>query len=258
MFYLLMMSIGMLIMGSCQKDEVLDLPMDGKIKLTETSLPTGEQLSVFADKALQVGYQNLYFQVKKNGLAVKDQPLTFAPIMDMGSMAHGAPSGTLTYQSNLEAYQGFVVFTMPSGESGTWSLKVTYQGKEMEIPVVVTAAAIGNTPVKTISGNDGKKYVLALVEPSKPKMGMNDLLLMVFLRENMFSFSPVEGLILGFHPEMTSMNHGSPNNVIPVSIGKGKYEGKVNFTMTGDWRLFFDLKSGETEIAKDIYLDLLF
>jgi hypothetical protein len=56
---------------------------------------------------------------------------------------------------------------------------------------------------------------------------------------------------------MPTMNHGSPNNVNPVHKGNGHYKGKVNFTMTGLWRLHFTLKAGDA-IAKADSLDIEF
>jgi len=55
---------------------------------------------------------------------------------------------------------------------------------------------------------------------------------------------------------MPSMGHGSPNNVNPVLTKNGHYKGKVNFTMTGDWRINLELnKDGKTTKT---FFDLLF
>ncbi|MDZ7648356.1 MAG: FixH family protein [Cytophagales bacterium] len=50
---------------------------------------------------------------------------------------------------------------------------------------------------------------------------------------------------------MPSMGHGSPNNVNPTHSSKGSYKGKVNFTMTGDWRLNLNISQGEA-VLKDL------
>jgi hypothetical protein len=55
---------------------------------------------------------------------------------------------------------------------------------------------------------------------------------------------------------MPSMGHGSPNNINPLHIKNGHYKGKVNFTMTGDWRINLVLnKDGKTSST---FFDLLF
>ncbi|MNR44863.1 hypothetical protein D3C85_1636520 [compost metagenome] len=57
-------------------------------------------------------------------------------------------------------------------------------------------------------------------------------------------------------PEMPSMGHGSPNNVEPVITKNGIYKGKVNFTMTGDWKINFVLaKGGQSNVT---FFDLTF
>ncbi len=54
------------------------------------------------------------------------------------------------------------------------------------------------------------------------------------------------------------MGHGSPNNVNPVSTGKGHYKGKVNFTMTGEWKINVIVKKDGNIISKDLYFNTTF
>ena len=66
-------------------------------------------------------------------------------------------------------------------------------------------------------------------------------------------------LSVEIEPEMPAMNHGSPNNVNPSSIGDGHYLGVVNFTMTGWWRVNMTIKNGEGSIiSDDSYFDITF
>lgn len=75
----------------------------------------------------------------------------------------------------------------------------------------------------------------------------------------MMSFPAIDGYTMTMTPEMPSMGHGSPNNVNPVSSGMGKYDGKVNFTMTGYWKVNFEFltESGET-VKTGQYFDVTF
>lgn len=61
----------------------------------------------------------------------------------------------------------------------------------------------------------------------------------------MMEFPADSSLTVTLTPEMPSMDHGSPNNVDPVHVGKGHYKGKVNFTMTGLWQLNLDFMQGD-------------
>ncbi|MCK4749963.1 MAG: FixH family protein, partial [Bacteroidales bacterium] len=58
--------------------------------------------------------------------------------------------------------------------------------------------------------------------------------------------------------EMPSMDHGSPNNENPVHTENGHYVGKLNFTMTGWWRVHITLKKGDDVICDDKYMDITF
>jgi hypothetical protein len=95
------------------------------------------------------------------------------------------------------------------------------------------------------AANNGAKIFVALVEPSKPKVGINDLELVVYRKATMMSFPADSSLSIAFEPEMPTMGHGSPNNVNPVHVKNGHYRGKVNFTMTGLWRLNMAFRAGE-------------
>lgn len=247
-------------LSSCSKDDVQpENPFLNKVKIAELKTSSQETLRLWADNDLSIGYQPLYIQVLKNEEALSNKQVSLSPVMQMATMSHGCPhSPTLSYDPASRSYVGFAVFTMASGTAGTWKLDVEVNGEKLSFPVTIAMAKEGNNPVKTFTATDGTRYVIALQSLRNPKVGMNDLDVLLFKRESMFSFPAADGFTMTFHPEMTSMNHGSPNNVNPVGKGNGKYSGKVNFTMTGDWRLFFDIKKDNTLISSNLYLDILF
>ncbi|MEO6682785.1 MAG: FixH family protein, partial [Ginsengibacter sp.] len=111
--------------------------------------------------------------------------------------------------------------------------------------------------VGSYTGTDGNKYVVALIPPKKWEVGMNDLEILIS-QNNMMTFPPVNDFKIDFSPEMPSMGHGSPNNVHPVNIGNGRYKGKVNYTMTGDWRFHFKLSKNDVVIVENATIDILF
>ena len=77
-------------------------------------------------------------------------------------------------------------------------------------------------------------------------------------QNQMMTFPAINDFKIAFSPEMPSMGHGSPNNVNPVNIGNGHYKGKVNYTMTGDWRLHFKISKNDVVIVDDATIDILF
>jgi len=53
-------------------------------------------------------------------------------------------------------------------------------------------------------------------------------------------------------------NMTSSNNQNPVLSANGHYVGKVNLTMTGDWKLDIDLLNGQTTIVTDADIEFTF
>lgn len=176
----------------------------------------------------------------------------------MHSMQHSSPVVQPVFNSELGYYQGAVVFTMPSSEMGSWKLITEIAGETVDFDLNILPPTPNTKPVGSYLGTNGKRYVISLVAPKKPRIGMNDLQILVNEQVNMHDFPAIDRLNLVMVPEMPSMGHGSPNNENPIGLGNGLYSGKVNFTMSGDWRLHFTLKEGDEIIVEDGFLDLIF
>ncbi len=249
------------IFSACKKDKD-EKPAEQKIKITEATAQNGTKVTLWADKdQLTVGYNPIYLTVTNENTEVKDAVVTVHPEMDMHTMSHSSPVEQPVYNALEGKYAGAVVFTMPSGDMGSWKLTVEVNELNIDLNVTVANSPSNTRFVGTFTGADAERYVISLVNPLMPKTGMNDLEILVNKRtDSGHSFPPVDDFQIEFNPQMTSMGHGSPNNVYPVNVGKGKYKGKVNFTMTGDWRLFFTLKrNGEVIVGGDnTYLDIWF
>lgn len=244
---------------SCDKDSPEPIAID-KIKIAEAS--KGDlNVMLYADNdKLSVGFNHLYIAVEnaQGKIGSPGTPLTLHTLMDMHTMEHSSPVVQPVFDLTLGLYQGGAVFTMPSGDMGSWKLSVEVKGISIDLDLNIHPAPANTKPVGSYMGTDGKRYVISLVEPRTPKTGINDLLILINEQENMHSFPAVDQLSIELEPEMPSMGHGSPNNQDPAGLGKGFYKGKVNFTMTGDWRLHFKLKHGESVLVEDAFLDLIF
>lgn len=242
---------------ACKKDDTRPADIINKNKIAEI---TGNNITatLWSDsKTLQTGYNRLYVSLKDGqGNEIKNATVAYVPEMDMTSRKHGSPAEQPLYNNETKLYEGAVVFTMPTSEMGTWELGVSVNGATVSFPLTIDEAPQKRSGVYV--GTDGNKYVLALVPPAKWQVGLNDLDILISRQAAMMDFPPVEGLAVEFTPEMPSMGHGSPNNINPVAAGNGHYKGKVNYTMTGDWRLHFRLKKNEVVIVEDAYVDVLF
>ncbi|HRN58216.1 MAG TPA: FixH family protein [Agriterribacter sp.] len=242
--------------AACKKEEAKPADIN-KTRLAEIT-SNNTVITLWSDgEAIQTGYNKLYVSLKNSqGNDIKDATVTYMPMMDMTSMQHGSPAEQPVYNSELRLYEGAVVFTMPGSEMETWQLEVAVNGTTVSFPLTVGAAP--QNRVVTFVGTDENKYVLALVPPLEWQVGLNDLDILINRQASMTDFPADDGFTIEFTPEMPSMGHGSPNNIHPVSTGSGHYKGKVNYTMTGDWRLHFKLKKNDVVIAEDVYLDILF
>lgn len=256
--YIFILFAGIALLTACKKDSI-EKPTNDKIKITEAVSENGIKVTLWADREqLIVGYNPVYFTITNGDAELKDKTITLHPEMDMMSMKHSSPVEQPVYQESQGLYAGAVVFSMPSGEMGTWKLTVTVDGQSTDLNVTIASSPTNTKYTGTFKGTDDISYTISLVNPSTPKTGLNDLEILINKRESMDSFPPVDDFEIEFNPQMESMNHGSPNNVNPVSTGNGRYKGKANFTMTGDWRLFFTLKRGGEIIVENAYLDILF
>ncbi|MFZ1806273.1 MAG: FixH family protein [Cyclobacteriaceae bacterium] len=251
---------------SCSEDDEVQInPTEGLTKIAEgTAVNANTKVEVWADDTeLFVGYNTLYARLTD---ATTDEPITestviFIPMMSMVSgMKHSAPVDNPSSEKAVNSlFPGAVNFIMPSGtDIGSWKLKVMVQNQLKNVEDFVELELNVVTPEKTrmhsFATDDGMKYFVSYHFTEKPKVGVNDFEVMIHTKESMESFPGATGFTIGMEPEMPSMGHGSPNNVAPAHKGNGHYTGKVNFTMTGDWRIHLNLSKGE--LAKELYFDL--
>lgn len=256
------------LLTSCSKDDasVAD-PTAGLFKIAE-GFASGSAIKVgiyARNQNLKTGYQPLFIQLTDSatGSPVNSAEIRLAPLMDMGMMQHGSPAED---PATLDAVSGMfpcaVVFTMPS-TGGSWTLDVVIKniltGRTGTFSTPLTVSEPAESRMKTFTSlHNGAKFYVTLLEPSAPKVGVNDMEIAVYKMESMMSFPADSSLSVFIEPEMPTMGHGSPNNIHPVHAGKGHYKGRVNFTMTGLWRVHADFLSGGSVADSTQYFDITF
>ncbi len=239
------------IVTSCSKDNIEPAPVAiPHQKIADGfAIGAGVKVELYARKALSTGYNTVYFALYDSisKAPIEKAQLSMLPMMDMGTMKHSAPAEQPGTAAKDRLFTGALVFTMPSGEMGSWTVEVnitngTKQGK-LILPVTIANAPAARLK-SFVSKVDNAKFIVAYIEPSAPKVGVNDMEIAIFRSKSMMEFPADSSLSVALTPEMPTMGHGSPNNVDPVHITKGHYKGKVNFTMTGLWYLNLDFKAG--------------
>ena len=200
-----------------------------------------------------LGYTKVYFSVKdKNGFLIDNVQLSAFPEMDMGTMKHSTPRSEITKVDGKALYEAYYAFLMYSGQGGgKWRYSLNYKignagssFDNVEINVKNVFRLDGKTERKIIQSlvaidGSNKRYIVTLVDPQKPKVGSNEITAYIHERIDADTYAPVENFTLKLDPRMPSMeNHSSPNNVdLIYNLAEKIYKGRVNFSMTGYWRL---------------------
>jgi hypothetical protein len=202
---------------------------------------------------LRLGYTKVYFAVTDaEGNLVEADNITAFPEMDMGMHKHSTPRSEIRKSENRPLlHEAEYAFLMYSGQgNGTWYYDIRYTVAGVKDSVIDDVIQVdnafradGTTPAKVIQGLtavDGseKRYVVTLVEPLTPKVGVNEISAYVHESSNP-DYPPVSHFSLKLDPRMPGMdNHSSPNNVDLTWDEKAQiYRGEVNFTMTGYWTI---------------------
>jgi hypothetical protein len=258
---------------SCKKEETnpgtpVDDPLSEYVLISETSAATLDcTVKVYAQEALFVGYNYILVQVKDNATGeILDNPnMMFMPVMEMNSgMMHACPLEQPTYNTSLQVMEGTITFVMPSMGQGKWNLGLKLKntaGTEEDINIDVDVMQKAESQLFSFvsANNPNQSVFVALVNPRMPQIGINDFEVVVYERQSMMSWPALEMLNIEIDPEMPTMGHGSPNNVNPIDMGEGHYLGKVNFTMSGYWKVNMKFETTTNEMMMDdAFFDITF
>lgn len=252
---------------SCSKDNSENNPTAGMTKISEGyAAGAGTKVEIYSMKAsVQTGYNKFYIALydSATGKRVDDAHVHLTPMMDMGTMQHSAPfENPASTNAENHLFPCSVTFVM-SSMGGSWTLNVEVHNhvsdKEGSLTIPLTVADPVKSTMKSFTAaHNGAKYFVALIEPAAPKTGINDMEIAIYKKASMMSWPADSSLTVALTPEMPTMGHGSPNNVDPVHAKNGHYKGKVNFTMTGLWRLNLDFMAGAAVADTTQYIDIEF
>ena len=249
--------------------------LSGLTKIQEISDDSYTFLFYTKSGSLTIGYNEIYLQVKNKstGELEKNASLSWQPMMQMPTMSHSCPYSAIEKASGSQTlYKGFIIFQMASSDTNIWHLTVNYNIGSNETGLVELNPNVSTTDqikLQSFMGNDGTRYVLALVEPSSPKVGSNDMTAYLYKMQDTNTFIPIENYTIKIDPRMPAMGHGSSGNVNLTSSGSGLYSGKVGFTMSGEWQINLivlnsngEVISGEevtdNHLASSLFFDLKF
>ncbi|MCC8361094.1 FixH family protein [Salinimicrobium sediminilitoris] len=230
---------------------------EGLIKIQTIENETHEAELYSESGGLQTGYNKMVLRLmdKSTKEFVQDADIEWNPMMHMETKQHSAPkSEVLKIPGTNTLFEGYIVFQMPENEIEFWRLTLNYSldGNDYSMGDKISVPASEKRRVAVFLGTDDVKYILALVEPTTPKIATNDISAALFRMENMQSFPVVNNYRILIDPRMPGMdNHSSPNNVPLTQSGAGElYEGKLNLTMSGYWKINLQVENPEGEVMK--------
>lgn len=252
-------------MTSCQDNEPLPtIPSVKEIIVEDNNVlfdqeKNGVGLLIFTENEEPfVGYNELHVAVidAETGNFSSAPALNFMPMMfmPMMNMEHTAPY-TAPEKVMDGVYKIGIGFIMPS-TAGDWRLEATVglseTAEQVAFEIPITVVEKDDTRMLTFESDvDSAKLFVCLAEPLAPEVGENPFAVTIHKRESMMSFPAVTDYTVEIEPEMPTMDHGSPNNVNPTHVENGYYEGVVNFTMTGYWKVNLVIKDASGQVVKD-------
>ena len=235
--------------------EGVELEVDGQYKVKVYS-HTG---------TLHTGYNDLYFVATKalSGNYIKFLDIkNLTPLMFMSkmNMYHSTPtSGEVgVFDINLAAVKhGWVSFLMNTSDAGSWTLTfdaevVKKKGSLEDTSITVDALPEGQQWLKSFKTGDDT-YYLSVVTPTDWQTGKNTITAYVS-KKNTPATTPYgpaqEQFTIDIDPRMPDMgNHTSPDNVALTKQADGSYQGTVNLTMTGRWRIHLAVKDAQGNVV---------
>ena len=236
--------------------------------IPELTTVIDDKYNVFAysrNGSLHSGYNDIYFVAtkKKNGNYIKNFDITaLKPVMLMVkmNMKHSTPvsAGVESFNdSYLAVKRGWLSFIMVTSDAGSWTLAYDYsvlgsEGTSNEADITVDDLPDGQAWVKSFKAGDDTYYV-SLVNPLDWKTGKNTITAYVS-RKNTPATTPyglaADEYVIEIDPRMPDMgNHTSPDNVALGLQADGSYQGTVNLTMTGRWRIHLTVKDNQGNVV---------
>lgn len=211
------------------------------------------------------GYNDIYFvsTKKETNNYIKDLTVTSnSPLMYMSkmNMYHSTPvsdKSRIVNYDYLAVKRVWVSFLMETSDAGSWtySYEVDVLGKTGGVEkkdIVVNALPDGQVWLKSFKVGDDT-FFLSLVNPTDWKTGANNIKAYVSKKSNPITTPyalAAETFTVDIDPRMPDMgNHTSPNNTPLVKQEDGSYQGTINLTMTGLWRIHLKVKDSEGNIV---------
>ncbi|MEO8512547.1 MAG: FixH family protein [Ignavibacteria bacterium] len=199
------------------------------------------------------GYNDIGFKFFLNNAEQTSGFVKFKSTMyhGLGGPSHSVPaSEKFYYDGGKHLFTGYSIFIMYD-TAAFWTSDFNYNDEAFidssSINLVYSSKAQVYAWDNTVLEHT---YILTMIEPSIPHVGLNDVDLMLHQTSNMTDYLEVNNAEMFIKPWMEAMGHGSSNNTNPSMVSPGRYKGSANFNMAGEWFLYDSIKVDGTFITR--------
>ena len=271
----------------CSAEEALQVYNFLKTKkiIPELTKIINDKYNVFAYSdggTLHTGYNDLYFVATKrvSGNYVKNFRVdNIVPLMNMSAMnmqhSTAVADSSQSFNKNyLAVKRSWIAFVMNSSEKDKWNLcydlhVLSSKDSVSHRDITVDSLTSGQRWLRSFKVGD-YSYVISLVNPNNWQTGTNTIQAYISQKATPLTSPWLKAdkqFTVEFTPTMPDMgNHTSPNNQPLLRQADGSYQGTINLTMTGLWRLHLTVRdSSGTVVAggdtasdgfSSLYLDI--
>jgi hypothetical protein len=249
----------LLAVASCRKENTVQYPIPSGLKMISSGYATGAatKVEIYAAQDLYVGYNKLYIALydSASNARITQAQVSLSALTCMGV------SGPVENPASTTADNGLFNAAALCMSAGSWTL-ATHIGNvsngntgNFASPVVAVQASPARS--YSVTTSDHSNLFVSIVQPTDPQLGVNTLELVIDRQTNDMSYTPDSAYMVAINPTMPSMTGmSSPNNMCPVYTGRGHYTGKVDFIMSGGWRIYIDLLHNGAVCDTSHYFDL--
>lgn len=248
-----LLSAGLLASCSQDADPVPVDELEG-LKLITSVVKENRTVELYSVTGkLTTGYNEIFFRVKNpdSSIVANNTRATWAPAMKTADSTYSSPASAVVPRAGTSSlFGGFIIFPVAGSGDGHWELTISYNaGGSFSLTGEIPVEAAPKRVVESFEGKDGQKYIVAMIDPAKPEPGDNVMSALLYRMKSASDYEAVSGYKIKIEPWMTTAGHGSSNNV-DLTLQDGIYQGKVNLTAAGNWRINLQLANDKGEIVK--------
>jgi len=234
---------------SCQDDDNADDSLK-LYKITEVNIQ-GITVEVLSDtENLYTGYNNVILNFKKEGKSIEVELVKSMVFIDIDELPHSTPREEVS--GNRGFYVCPIVFVMPSSEGVSWYFDLEFKYKGVRYKRKVPFEVEMNSNLQSFIFNE-KEYFVSLVTPrypNNPKIGLNVYKIVVYERWSNIQYPPFNNFEIAITPIKTGIENSLVVKEDLISVGKGYYEGKVDFSTSGNWTVTSEISNYGEKISE--------